>query len=59
MAAEYRNQVRALMEMDIMTKKAKETIDSIKEKKESDPQYEKLCDAYLNGHITEEDFRRM
>lgn len=64
MVAEYRNHVRSLMEMDLMAKKAKETIDSIKEhgeskQEETDPKIEKLSDAYLNGHITEEDFRRM
>lgn len=61
---EYRNHVRALMEMDLVARKSKETIDKIKKyeeskKEESDPKMEKLCDAYLNGHISEDDFRRM
>lgn len=61
---EYRNHVNALMTMDSAAKKAKEKIERIKaekriEKEETDPKYKKLCEAYLNGHLSEEDFRRL
>lgn len=61
---EYRNHVNALMTMDLIAKKAKEEFESIKKheeskQKETDTKYKRLCEAYLNGYISEEDFKRM